>query len=203
MDQECTRCKRSFDSSMDYEKHIKSNRCKEPYECESCNYITNRKSSYDNHLKSKKCKENSRMGERKKTYTCPQCNKPFIDNYHLSRHLNRKNSCNPSIEIIQLKHKKDTFQYSYIYLIQDRTSVALDNGIYKIGKTKQKNFARLNTYPKGYRIILFIACSNCDTLESSLIELFKKKYKQVLDYGNEYFQGNEICMMRDIFANVC
>jgi uncharacterized C2H2 Zn-finger protein len=68
MDQECTRCKRLFNSSMDYEKHIKSNRCKEPYECEHCNYITNRKSDYEKHIETKKCKDNHKNKEKEKKH---------------------------------------------------------------------------------------------------------------------------------------
>lgn len=100
MNQECSRCKRSFDSSEDYEKHVKSNRCKEPYVCEPCDYITNRKSSYDNHIKTQKCKENHKTKEKEKKYACPHCKKPFRDNYVLSRHLNRKNPCYASAAVM-------------------------------------------------------------------------------------------------------
>lgn len=93
MSHECPRCKRTYDSDELYDKHIKDNRCKELYVCEPCNYTTNRKSSYDAHLKSKKCKDMHKTEERKKLYTCIHCSKCFIDNYHLSRHLNRKNPC--------------------------------------------------------------------------------------------------------------
>lgn len=100
MSHKCSKCLRTYDLVELYEKHIKDNRCKELYVCEPCNYTTNRKSSYDSHLKSKKCKDVHKKEERKKLYACPHCSKSFIDNYHLSRHLNRKVPCHIVSSII-------------------------------------------------------------------------------------------------------
>lgn len=86
----------------------------------------------------------------------------------------------------------------YIYIIKDRTAMELGSNIYKIGKTKQENLKRFRGYPKGYKIVLLIACSNCDIIESHIIQLFKKKYIPIKEYGNEYFQGNIQDMIRDI-----
>lgn len=89
----CNKCTRLFDSNDKYIKHINSNRCKEPYICELCNYTTNRKNDYTKHLNTNKCKNNHRDAEKKRLYTCSDCNKSFRDNHHLSRHMNRKTPC--------------------------------------------------------------------------------------------------------------
>lgn len=91
---------------------------------------------------------------------------------------------------------------NYIYIIKDRTSVELNKNIYKIGKTKQDNLNRFKGYPKGFKIVFIIACSNCDLIEKNLINMFKQKYIQIKEYGNEYFQGNVEMMIKDIVSLV-
>ena len=93
MTYECSRCKRIFDSDDICKKHLKTNRCKEPYVCEPCDYTTRRKDHFDRHINSKKCKENHKIEEKQKKYECPHCSKSFRDNFLLSRHLNRKTPC--------------------------------------------------------------------------------------------------------------
>ncbi|ARF10331.1 hypothetical protein Hokovirus_1_210 [Hokovirus HKV1] len=88
--------------------------------------------------------------------------------------------------------------YEFIYLIHVRESLRLNENIYKIGKTKQKNMKRIVNYPKGSELLLYIECTNCDMIETILINLFKTKYILVSDYGNEYFKGSHINMIRDI-----
>lgn len=92
----------------------------------------------------------------------------------------------------------DEKEYNYIYLLQDRTAVKLSENIYKIGKTTQPDFKRFRSYPKGYNLLLYIACENCHSLEKTLIDLFKIKYIQRQDYGSEYFEGDHFKMMNDI-----
>lgn len=87
----CPKCSREFDSEVKYDKHIKLNRCKEPYECLSCNYITKRKTDYTKHLNTKKCKNNNIT--TLKNFKCERCGVAFRDNHDLQRHLNKKVSC--------------------------------------------------------------------------------------------------------------
>lgn len=86
----------------------------------------------------------------------------------------------------------------YMYILKDRTAMETGSNIYKIGKTKQENLKRFKSYPKGFKLILLIACSNCDAIEKHVIQLFKRKYIQIKEYGNEYFQGSIQDMIRDI-----
>ena len=85
----CSKCKREFDCKEVYDKHVKMNRCKEPYVCKKCEYTTNRKSSYQSHINTKKCKKNC----RRLNFKCEQCDAMFRDNYDLQKHLNRKKPC--------------------------------------------------------------------------------------------------------------
>lgn len=92
--------------------------------------------------------------------------------------------------------------YHYIYLIQEREFLKTNENVFKIGKTKQDNLKRLSQYPKGSILLLHIMCSDCDTTETKLIDLFKQKYKQRTDIGTEYFEGSLPSMMNDICHNI-
>ena len=90
----------------------------------------------------------------------------------------------------------------YIYLLKEREFMKTNENIYKIGKTKQDNFKRFNSYPKGSVLIFQILCSNCTNIENKLIKLFREKYIKRKDIGNEYFEGDYINMIDDIIKIV-
>ena len=104
-------------------------------------------------------------------------------------------------KVVSVKSKK-CINFEYIYLIQERTAVALDKSIYKIGRTWQLNFERFKSYCKGYKILLHVVCDNCIDTELKLINLFKSKYIHSTDYGNEYFEGDYKLMIKDILLNI-
>lgn len=93
MNYTCSTCRRIFESIEVYNKHSKSNKCKEPYECKACNYITKKKDHFSKHLNTQKCKKNTSIELEKEVYKCSYCQKTFRDSYVLSRHLNKKFSC--------------------------------------------------------------------------------------------------------------
>ncbi len=76
----------------------------------------------------------------------------------------------------------------YIYLIK---IYPFDENIYKIGKTKDDIKTRLSAY-KRYKIILIFPFNKSivDSIELNIIKLFKSKFKQCNEIGNEYFNGN-------------
>jgi hypothetical protein len=86
----------------------------------------------------------------------------------------------------------------YIYLLQEREFIRLNENVYKIGKTKQENVERLKSYPKGSSLVIMLECVNCDKAEHSLINIFKSKFRQRTDIGTEYFEGNKIKMRSEI-----
>jgi len=89
-------------------------------------------------------------------------------------------------------------ELQYIYLIQEREFIHLEKPIFKVGKTKQRNFTRFTQYPKESALIFQSACNNCDLCEKEILQLFKKKYEQKKNIGTEYFEGDYTCMLSDI-----
>lgn len=80
---------------------------------------------------------------------------------------------------------------SYLYLLQTRESIKLNESIYKIGQTKQEGLKRFTQYPNGSELILHIKCDNCVEKEKNIKDLFKTKFKQVTEnIGTEYFMGD-------------
>jgi hypothetical protein len=94
----------------------------------------------------------------------------------------------------------------YIYLLQEREFIKTKENIYKIGKTTQPNNERLKQYPKGSSLLLQSICSDCHNIEKNLIKIFKNKFKQRIDIGTEYFEGDYkqmICYINDIINLEC
>jgi hypothetical protein len=90
----------------------------------------------------------------------------------------------------------------YIYLLQEREAIRLNEPVYKVGKTKQENLKRISSYPNGTELLIQIKCDNCDAIEKDLIKLFKEKYEQKTDMGTEYFEGDSNEMIKDIYKAV-
>jgi hypothetical protein len=87
----------------------------------------------------------------------------------------------------------------YVYLIQEREFIKTNEKIYKIGRTKQLNNLRILSCPKGSNLLAQISCCDCVKVENEIIQLFNTKYIKRTDIGNEYFEGNEFEMMKDMF----
>ena len=102
-------------------------------------------------------------------------------------------TCKQYFEIIESKENTN-----YIYILKLREFIRTNENIYKIGRTSQNGLKRINQYPKGSELILFRKCINCVKLETELIKKFKLKYKHQPTYGNEYFEGHELDMVKDI-----
>ena len=92
--------------------------------------------------------------------------------------------------------------YSYIYLVQEREFINTKENIYKLGKSRQENTARVKQYPKGSKLLLQHICNDCDMFEKKLISDFKNKYKHRKDLGNEYFEGDYNDMIKDIHNKI-
>jgi hypothetical protein len=84
-----------------------------------------------------------------------------------------------------------------IYLLREREFIRMNENIYKIGRSKHIK-TRMNSYPKGSVIELMIGCSNSIQSEKDLLAIFKTKYKQLKDYGAEYFEGDKLDMIATI-----
>lgn len=88
-----------------------------------------------------------------------------------------------------------------IYLIRTREFLNQKASIFKIGKTSNNISERLGNYGKGGEVLFTIAVpiSKLDSIEMDLIKSFKNKFIQKQDIGTEYFEGNYLEMMKEIF----
>lgn len=78
-----------------------------------------------------------------------------------------------------------------LYFIKPSKSIKNNEKVYKIGMTKRALHERLRQYNNMNSIKIYhtIIVSNVATKEKMLKILFKKHFKQRLDYGIEYFEG--------------
>lgn len=91
---------------------------------------------------------------------------------------------------------------NYIYLLIEREFIALNKPVYKIGRTRQEHNKRIESYPKGSRLLIQMYCDDCINIESKLLRWFRIKYKSRKDIGSEYFEGDFRLMIADIY-DVC
>jgi hypothetical protein len=93
-------------------------------------------------------------------------------------------------------------EYSYVYLVKEREFITLNENVYFLGKSREKNMDLSNNHPKGSISIIKIECSDCDVVWSALMKNFKSKYIHRTDLGREYFEGNKDRMADDIVKYV-
>ncbi len=97
-----------------------------------------------------------------------------------------------------------TLTASFIYLLRTREYIALQQPIYKIGKTEQLPGQRMAGYPKDSEIIVLSHSTDCKRDEGQLKRLLGKKFRLRRDIGCEYFEGDASRMKRCVhqyFAN--
>jgi hypothetical protein len=101
------------------------------------------------------------------------------------------------IIVLKMTETKPENTNQYIYLIHPREHIRLSEPVYKIGRTKQYD-KRINQYPKDSELILLIKVIDCVLIETKLIKLFKNKFKQRIEFGREYFEGDQDLMIETI-----
>ena len=87
----------------------------------------------------------------------------------------------------------------YVYLLQEREFIKTNENIYKFGNTKQSNLNRFKQYPKNSNLLFQMKVNDCIQIESKISKKFKIKYKQCLEIGKEYFEGDCNEMIHDIY----
>jgi len=90
----------------------------------------------------------------------------------------------------------------YIYLLQEREFIRLNENTYKIGRSGQRAFRRMEQYPKGSNVLMIVSSPDSVRFEREIINLFKSKYTKRPEYGREYFSGDLQSMLRDISSIV-
>ena len=103
------------------------------------------------------------------------------------------------------KFIKTTVGGNYIvkppYVIKDDIEIILEKDVFKIGETGRCLSVRVSEYPEDTEYI-FLACTiNAKKIENEIIKEFKINFKQRLDIGTEYFQG-DIDKMIEIAKNI-
>ena len=86
----------------------------------------------------------------------------------------------------------------YLYIIQEREDVRANRNIYKFGRTSQTPKKRFNNYPKDSRVWLIIIMNNIVDSETNLKRLFKQKFKQRSDRGDEYYEVDDVQDMMNL-----
>jgi hypothetical protein len=89
---------------------------------------------------------------------------------------------------------------NYIYIIREREFIRLDQNVYKLGRTTQRNLKRLMQHSKGSELLFQSACLDCVIAEIDIREIFRSNYTQRYAYGQKYFQGCVFEMIADICA---
>jgi hypothetical protein len=96
----------------------------------------------------------------------------------------------------------DTKCSHYIYLLQEREFIKTKENIYKVGRTEKENHSRFNQYSKGSVLLFQMICNDCKSIERQIINLFKEKFIQRKDIGNEYFEGDFQLMIDIIYSTI-
>jgi len=91
---------------------------------------------------------------------------------------------------------------NYVYLLQVREFIKTNEHIYKVGRTKKENLERFNQYPKGSVLLFQQICNNSIIIEKQIIKIFKEKFTQRRDIGNEYFEGEYRNMIDIIHSTI-
>lgn len=147
------------------------------YKCNNCLKCFNQKNDYTRHIN--------------RTYPCKNKN----DNIGINKNANDANINN---NVIVEEKKMDI---DICYIIQEREFIKTGENIYKIGKTKQEGTKRIDQYPIGSKIVLFLEVDNCSEFENKVMNVFNAKYNQRKDIGKKYYQGDKNSMVKD-FINI-
>ena len=174
-----------------------------PNKCDKCDIIFPLKHNLTRHIKNNKCK-NKEILEMKNLQKEEIQKSQKEEIQKLQTQLKLKEE-----ELIKIQNKekqtitlpiKNKFETSFIYLIIEREYIKNNEDIFKIGKTTQKRLKRFDKYTNGSILLSYNRCTDCHTSEKEIIKLFKTKYKQRLDIGLEYFEGNHEDMIDDIYS---
>jgi hypothetical protein len=86
----------------------------------------------------------------------------------------------------------------YLYLLREREFIKTNELIFKVGKTTQNLYQRINKYPKDSELIMAIRVADCHTAETALLKELRRKYIQRRDIGHEYFEGEQQAFMKEL-----
>lgn len=94
---------------------------------------------------------------------------------------------------------------NYIYLLQEREFISLNENTYKIGRSEIGPYDRFYTYPTKSKLLYLQYVENAVSMEKILIGYFHKYFIYCKGYGKEYFTGiyeNMISLMNSVIHNM-
>ncbi len=77
----------------------------------------------------------------------------------------------------------------YIYLLHTGEFVKANMNVYKPGRTNNIN-RRMKEYPFFTEQKLLMEVDDCVQMEAAILNQFKNNYRQCMEYGREYFEGD-------------
>lgn len=143
--------------------------------------------------------------ENKKAITMNEKFSVVFQSYGVNILLEKNTNANVGIiaeqSVPALTREMNATAKGSIYLIRTREFLNQKAPIFKIGKTSNNIGERLGNYGKGGEVLFTIAVPllKLDLVEVDLIKSFKNKFIQKQDIGKEYFEGNYLEMIREIY----
>lgn len=187
----CNRCQKVFPKKREMMRHLNRKfKCdpshKKPtiHTLNNINYTVVQSLS---ELDENTLQKNSTKG----TYICDKCNKAFARKDSLKRHISitcKGITCGNINIDTNVTNMYNTTEY--IYLLQEREFIRINEQTYKVGRTSQPFPKRFNGYPKDSELFMMERVFDCVTAETLIINKFKGKFKQMSQYGKEYFNGD-------------
>ena len=81
-------------------------------------------------------------------------------------------------------------QYEYVYLLRTREFIRLEENVFKIGRTTKLK-QRFSQYPRSSELIRFWMVKDSVWVEKKIKEILKEKFIQRMEYGFEWFEGDQ------------
>lgn len=90
----------------------------------------------------------------------------------------------------------------YVFLVQEREFLRLNEQTYRVGKSTSPINRLLSHYPSGSRWILFCNVSDCHKVFDCICNVFDHLFEKRLEYGEHYYSGRLEAMKREFFMCV-
>ena len=90
----------------------------------------------------------------------------------------------------------------YIFLVREREFVKTSENVFKLGLSRGEKLDESKAFPNGSILQSLISCHNSDKKLNKLLNLFKYKFSERNDLGENYFEGNSEDMIKIISDNI-
>ena len=90
----------------------------------------------------------------------------------------------------------------YIFLVREREFVKTNENVFKLGSSRGEKLDESKAFPNGSILLSLISCHNSDKKLNKLLNLFKDKFSERNDLGENYFEGNSEDMIKIISDNI-